>query len=241
LVTQQRLPIIYVAPSLSSDYGNDNDFWCWSTVKFLTSHRIIRPISLIGRIGPTESISATTTATATIFGADLRRGSLSLGGQPQHQVAAHFHLRYLSCDICHLKLCCSMVKGLLILLGCQLVGELIRQFFSLPLPGPVIGMFLLAVILLRRRAIFSQELESTARTFLQSFGLLFVPAGVGAFANLDLIRSEWLPIAAGLLGSTVLSLAVTAFVMHAVCSRSEAYLSTDADPVSSGPNGDEFK
>ena len=26
LVTQQRLPIIYVAPSLNSDYGNDNDF-----------------------------------------------------------------------------------------------------------------------------------------------------------------------------------------------------------------------
>jgi putative effector of murein hydrolase LrgA (UPF0299 family) len=134
-----------------------------------------------------------------------------------------------------------MVKGLLILLGCQLVGEFIHKYFSLPLPGPVIGMFLLAVILLRRRAIYSQELESTARTFLQSFGLLFVPAGVGAFANLDLIRSEWLPIAAGLLGSTVLSLAVTAFVMHAVCSRSEAYLSPDAGPVSSGPNGDEFK
>ena len=45
-------------------------------------------------------------------------------------------------------------------------------------------------------------------------GLLFVPAGVGIVAEAGLVRKEWLPIAAGLIGSTVLSLAVTGLVMH---------------------------
>jgi len=45
-------------------------------------------------------------------------------------------------------------------------------------------------------------------------GLLFVPAGVGIIATASLLRQEWLPIVAGLIGSTVLSLAVTGLVMH---------------------------
>jgi LrgA family len=45
-------------------------------------------------------------------------------------------------------------------------------------------------------------------------GLLFVPAGVGVIAEAGLLREEWLPIVAGLIGSTILSLAVTGLVMH---------------------------
>jgi putative effector of murein hydrolase LrgA (UPF0299 family) len=45
-------------------------------------------------------------------------------------------------------------------------------------------------------------------------GLLFVPAGVGIIAEAGLLREQWLPIVAGLIGSTILSLAVTGLVMH---------------------------
>jgi len=45
-------------------------------------------------------------------------------------------------------------------------------------------------------------------------GLLFVPAGVGIIAEAGLLRQQWLPIVAALLGSTVLSIAVTGLVMH---------------------------
>ena len=51
------------------------------------SRRPISPISLIGRIGPTESITATTTVTATIFGADLGRSSLR-GAEEIHEACA---------------------------------------------------------------------------------------------------------------------------------------------------------
>lgn len=45
-------------------------------------------------------------------------------------------------------------------------------------------------------------------------GLLFIPTGVGIVAEAGLVRQEWLPIAVGLIGSTVLSLVVTGLVMH---------------------------
>ena len=57
-------------------------------------------------------------------------------------------------------------------------------------------------------------LGNTAETLIGHMGLLFVPAGVGIITELGVLRAEWLPITAGLIGSTVLSLAVTGLVMH---------------------------
>ena len=39
----------------------------------------------------------------------------------------------------------AMPSAMLILVGCQLLGELLRTTFHLPVPGPVIGMFLLTL------------------------------------------------------------------------------------------------
>ncbi len=117
-----------------------------------------------------------------------------------------------------------MLLAILTLMGCQLVGEALRNAFSLPVPGPVIGMFLLAAILVvrnRRSNPVSPTLVATADTLISHMGLLFVPAGVGIIAEAGLLRQEWVPIAAALVGSTVLSLAVTGFVLHAVLRFSE--------------------
>lgn len=110
-----------------------------------------------------------------------------------------------------------MLSAILCLLGSDLAGELIGQTFHLPVPGPVIGMFLLAAVL----AVRSQAdkpipvpLETTADSLIGVMGLLFVPAGVGIITELHLLREQWLPIVVALLGSTVLSLAVTGAVMH---------------------------
>lgn len=114
-----------------------------------------------------------------------------------------------------------MILAVFTLLGCELAGELLRAALHLPIPGPVIGMLLLAVgLALRDRARGPQAarpptpLDRTADALLASLGLLFVPAGVGVIAQGALLRQAWLPILGGLLGSTVLSLAVTGYVMH---------------------------
>jgi holin-like protein len=114
-----------------------------------------------------------------------------------------------------------MLIALLILIGCQLVGELLRAALALPIPGPVIGMFMLAAgLALRSRSVkaaegaLDQSLERTSETLIAYMGLLFVPAGVGIISEAGLLRQEWLPIVVSLFGSTILGLIVTGLVMH---------------------------
>jgi holin-like protein len=110
-----------------------------------------------------------------------------------------------------------------ILVGLQLVGEVLRRTLHLPLPGPLIGMVLLTVVLVARgstgqaaeRAV-PPPLLKAANGLIVNMGLLFAPAGVGIIAELGVLRREWLAILAGLLISTVLGLAVTGLVMHHV-------------------------
>jgi|SRR5579859_1048148 len=108
--------------------------------------------------------------------------------------------------------------ALFTLLGCELVGEFLRNTLHLPIPGPVIGMFLLAAgLALRSGKTAAPEpgaLDRVAGSLLDIMGLLFVPAGVGIIAQAGLLRQEWLPILGGLVGSTILSLGVTGFIMH---------------------------
>jgi len=108
-----------------------------------------------------------------------------------------------------------MFNAFLSLIACQLVGELLREGLALPIPGPVIGMFLLAVLLMKRGRV-GKDLERLAEALIGLMGLFFVPAGAGIVAEADLLRREWLPISAALVGSTCLSLVVTGLVMRAL-------------------------
>lgn len=111
-----------------------------------------------------------------------------------------------------------MPAAFFILIACQLLGESLRLVLALPVPGPVIGLFLLAGALAWRNAGAAAAeptpLDRAAGALLTYMGLLFVPAGVGLITELDLLRREWLPIVGGLVGSTVLGLVVTGLVMH---------------------------
>ena len=108
-----------------------------------------------------------------------------------------------------------MINALLGLLLFQLFGEVASQAFALPVPGPVVGMVLLAAFLIWRGAI-SEELEQAAGFLLRHLSLFFVPAAVGVMANGARIAREWVPLGASLVGSTVLTIAVTAVVFRGV-------------------------
>jgi holin-like protein len=126
-----------------------------------------------------------------------------------------------------------LIPAFLVLLACELAGDLLHQMLALPVPGPVIGMSILAAALAVRRqgptakSAIIGGLEQTAETLIRHMGLLFVPAGVGLVAEIGVLRSQWLPIAAGLIGSTLLSLAVTGFVMQWSIRRRAARRSRD--------------
>jgi holin-like protein len=117
-----------------------------------------------------------------------------------------------------------MPIAFLILVGCELIGEILRRVFHLPLPGPVIGMTLLALALIiggddQAPGVTDKvsHLSRTVNALIANMGLLFVPAGVGVIAEFGVLRQNWLPILVGLLASTVLGLVVTGLVMHRLC------------------------
>ena len=106
-----------------------------------------------------------------------------------------------------------MLNALTILVVCQFVGEVAARFLGLPLPGPVIGLLLMLALLIWRGGPNAEQ-EAVGNWLLRHFGLLFVPAGVGVITQLDALRDNWLPLLIAIPLSTLLGMAVTAWVMQ---------------------------
>ncbi len=101
-----------------------------------------------------------------------------------------------------------MVRGMTVLLVCQLAGEVIARALNLPAPGPVIGMLLLFGILLWRGA--PDWLDQVGQGLLRLLPLFFVPAGVGVMNHIPLMQTEWMALLVILLVSTVVTMTTTA-------------------------------
>jgi holin-like protein len=114
-----------------------------------------------------------------------------------------------------------MLGALTLLLLFQLAGEVLVQFFALPVPGPVIGMALLFTALVIRDGA-PAPLRTTANNLLQHLSLLFVPAGVGVMVHLSRLGDEWPAIVGALLVSTFVTLGVTALLLCAFLKRGKS-------------------
>ena len=105
-----------------------------------------------------------------------------------------------------------VLKGLLVLLGCQLVGEVAVRLTGIEFPGPVVGMLLFFVVLQVRRPAPTSGLVAAPSLLLRHLHLLFVPAGVGVVVYLHRIAENAVPLAAGLWLSWLLGFVATALV-----------------------------
>lgn len=117
------------------------------------------------------------------------------------------------------------VDGLLWLLGLQLAGELLVRLVGIPVPGAVVGMVLLFGLLSLRlpargwRRRVRGDVLATSDGLLAHLQLLFVPAGVGVFAYLDVLGDHPVPVAAGLLVSWLAGLLVVAYAGRLLADR----------------------
>lgn len=113
-----------------------------------------------------------------------------------------------------------MLRGLALLLLFQLAGESIVFLTGLKMPGPVIGLVLLAValpLIARFRAEhIVADVERASDTLLGNLGLFFIPAGVGVVALSGVIGTHGAAIFAVLVISALVTLAVTVWVFIAV-------------------------
>ncbi|GLX68599.1 CidA/LrgA family protein [Paenibacillus glycanilyticus] len=103
------------------------------------------------------------------------------------------------------------MKGLAILLGYTLLGNVLHTLLSVPVSGNVIGMVLLVISLFAGWVKLSW-VEETAQFFLKHMMIFFAPVIVGTMMFFGVIGEQWIVIAVALSVSTLVVLLVTAGV-----------------------------
>ena len=106
-----------------------------------------------------------------------------------------------------------MIRGLIILLSFQGAGEIVSRLFSLPVPGPVIGLVLLLAFLIRRGKV-DAPINIVASALVKNLGVLFVPAAVGVVMFLPQLKANFWAISIALTVSVVATIAVSAAILR---------------------------
>lgn len=114
----------------------------------------------------------------------------------------------------------KLLRQLAWILLILLVGEAIRVFSGISIPGTVIGMVLLFLLLLSG-VLKLDQISDISKFLLDHLAFLFVPAGVGLMSNFHVIKEAWLPILAIIAISTVLVMGVTGWTIQLMKRRTQ--------------------
>jgi putative effector of murein hydrolase LrgA (UPF0299 family) len=125
-----------------------------------------------------------------------------------------------------------MPCALLTLIGFQLLGDLVADITSLPVPGMVAGLVLLMAVLWLRGRVCGPEkavekavpesLSRVAKGLHENLGLLFVPAGVGIMANLQNLAADAVGLFSAVVVSTLATVALTGLTAAWLRSETDA-------------------
>ena len=113
-----------------------------------------------------------------------------------------------------------MLSGLIILFAFTLTGNIISTALELSLPGSVLGLLALLVYL-RLTGGASESLSLMAEKLIGFLPALLIPPGVGLFFLGDIMQGQWLAVGLAMFVGTLLSIAVTAWVMQWLIKREE--------------------
>jgi holin-like protein len=129
-----------------------------------------------------------------------------------------------------------MLWSLAVLIVCQAAGEMLHAVTGLPVPGTVIGLALLLLGLSVHRRNGAAASLPAADGLLPYLALFFVPPGVGAVMQVGRLVHVWPAVVLGLLGSSVLALAVAGRVAQALLERQDRLdATTPAVPLHPSP------
>jgi holin-like protein len=116
-----------------------------------------------------------------------------------------------------------MLRAIFVIFFFQLLGEALKKFFEMLIPGPVIGLILLLITLIflkrfKTRAInnLKSDVLNTSNYILSYLSLLFVPIGVGVVMHLSYLENNLFKVLIIVFISTVLTIGLTAFLMEKI-------------------------
>lgn len=107
----------------------------------------------------------------------------------------------------------KVIKQLCLILIILFIGESINKIFQIPIPGNVIGMIIL-LIGLTTGILKLSMVDLISKFLLDNLAFFFIPAGVGLINSLDVIGSQWFPIFAITLLSTIIVLITTGLTVQ---------------------------
>lgn len=113
-----------------------------------------------------------------------------------------------------------MLSGLITLLLFFLAGEFLVTLMAWPVPGSVLGMFLLFVFLLVRKGP-SENLKSSSHSLLPYIALFIVPAAVGIVNHMDLLAQEGGLILFAIVVSLLVGIPLAAWIMQRLMARAD--------------------
>lgn len=105
-----------------------------------------------------------------------------------------------------------------LLLAFDLTGRGIAAAFSLPVPGPVLGMLLLLLALMLYGGI-PRGLAKVAEQILRLLVLIFLPATVGIYFLRDISVGDWVALVTAMVLGTLISFALTALLLNRLIHR----------------------
>ncbi len=119
-----------------------------------------------------------------------------------------------------------MLRAIFVIFFFQLLGEAIKKFFEMRIPGPVLGLILLLIVLIflkrfKTAAItnLKEDVINTSNYILNYLSLLFVPIGVGVVMHLSYLENNLFKVLIIVFISTILTIGLTAFLMEKINKR----------------------
>ena len=114
----------------------------------------------------------------------------------------------------------KLLRQSAIIISFWLVGEIIRKFSGIPIPGNVIGMVLLFTALCLKW-VKLDSIKEVSDFLLSHLAFFFIPAGAGLISCLSILRDSWIKIVVISLLSTILVIVSTGITIQAVQRRSK--------------------
>lgn len=106
-----------------------------------------------------------------------------------------------------------MIIQFIVILSISYLGEILSSVFKLPIPGTVIGMFLLFIALCLK-VIKVEQIAKAVDILIINMAIFFIPPGVKLLNSLDYMRGNWLKIIFLMFLTTIITMGVTARVVQ---------------------------
>ncbi|HIW49383.1 MAG TPA: CidA/LrgA family protein [Candidatus Blautia intestinavium] len=107
-----------------------------------------------------------------------------------------------------------------IILGVTCVGEVLKYFLPLPVPGSIYGLILMLALLMSK-VIKVEHVKEVGEFMIEIMPLMFIPAGVGLMTSWSQLKTFLLPLAVITVISTFVVMIVTGKVTDFLLDRKE--------------------